>query len=315
MPPDVVICECFARDGLQHEPEFVPTDAKIAMIDACTDAGFRRVEATSYSHPERVPAFRDAGAVLAGIRRGPGVAYKATCPNPKAVGRALADLDAGVGAEELSFLASATESHTMRNLRTTRAQQWANIEEMAEAAGGRFQIVGVVSMALGCAIEGPVDPGRVVEDVARFGAVGARLVTIGDTTGMGTPKSVAALFRRLRRDVPGVEPVAHFHNTRGTALANGMAALEAGCRYFDSALGGVGGSPAQYGYGGEGFTGNACTEDLVGVFEAEGVSTGLDLDKLMAASRLAETVLGRPLHSLVARAGFAPMPALESSHA
>ncbi|WP_433272295.1 hydroxymethylglutaryl-CoA lyase [Actinosynnema sp. CS-041913] len=303
MADRVTLCECFARDGLQHEPDFVPTATKLSTVEAFVAAGFRRIEATSYSHPDRVPAFRDASEVLAGVPRRPGVAYKATCPNPRAVRRALADLDAGRGADELSLLVSATESHTERNLRTTRARQWDNVTEMVRLADGRFTLVGVLSVALGCPFEGPVDPGRVVEDFGRFADLGVTLVTVGDTTGLGTPPTVGKLFARLAAEYPDVPAVAHFHNTRGTALANCVAALDAGCRYFDSAFGGVGGHPAGITYGG-GLTGNTCTEDLVNLFEAMGVSTGLDLDLVLAASARCEEALGRPLHSMVARAGF-----------
>ena len=307
MPDKVILCECFARDGLQHETLDVPTADKVAVIDAFTAAGFPRIEAISYSHPGRVPAFRDASEVLRAIHRGPGVHYKATCPNPRAIARAVADLEAGHGATELSLLVSATESHTERNLRTTRAAQWDQVAEMVRLAAGRFRLVGVISVALGCPFEGRVDPGVVVEDAARFAALGAELVTIGDTTGHGIPASVRSLFRRLAAEAPNIAPVAHFHDTRGTGLANCMAALEAGCRHFDSAFGGVGGHPAQIQYGG-GFTGNVVTEDLVNLLEAEGVDTGLDRDAVLAASRLCERVLGRELHSMVARAGYGLLP-------
>jgi hydroxymethylglutaryl-CoA lyase len=303
-PDAVTICECFARDGLQHETEFVPTATKVALLDQFAAAGFTRIEATSYSHPGRVPAFADASEVLAGVARRRGVAFKATCPNPRAVARALADLDAGHGAEELSFLVSATESHTGRNLRTTRDGQWARVGEMARLAAGRFRIVGVVSVAFGCPFDGAVDPGRVAEDVARFVDLGADAVTLGDTTGVATPAAIAELFGRVQRSHPGLPVIAHLHNTRGTAIANAVAALDAGCRHFDSALGGVGGHPATIGYG-AGLTGNVCTEDLVSLFDAMGVPTGLDLDGLAAASAACEQALGRPLHSMVARAGFA----------
>lgn len=301
--PDVVLCECFARDGLQHETEFVATADKIALIDAFTGIGFKRIEATSYSHPERVPAFRDASDVLAGITQGAGVYYKATCPNLRAVNRALGDLDAGRGANELSLLVSASEGHTQRNLRTDRETQWRNVSEMSAAARRRVRLVGVVSVAFGCPFDGYVDPGRVVEDVARFADLGADLVTIGDTIGTATPASVRQVFERLLAEVPQTIPVAHFHDTRGTGLANCVAALEAGCTHFDSAFGGVGGHPAQIEYGG-GYTGNVATEDLVNLLEELGVSTGLDLDGVQAASRLCEQILGRQLNSMVARAGF-----------
>ncbi|GAA4231816.1 hydroxymethylglutaryl-CoA lyase [Actinomadura meridiana] len=303
MADRVTICECFARDGLQHEQTYVPTDAKIDLIGAFAAAGFARIEATSYSHPERVPAFRDASTVLAGLPRPAGVAYKATCPNPRAVERAITDLDAGHGATELSLLVSATESHTERNMRSTRAGQWERVTEMVRLAAGRFRLVGVISVAFGCPFEGAVDPGVVAADAARFAELGVDLVTLGDTTGLATPTTVRSMFTRISSEIPDTPLVAHFHNTRGSGLANCVAALEAGCRDFDSSLGGVGGHPAQIHYGG-GMTGNVCTEDLVNLLESEGIDTGLDLDGVMAASRRCEQALDRPLHSMVARAGF-----------
>lgn len=303
MGDHVTICECFARDGLQHEQAFVPTDVKVGLIDAFARAGFTRVEATGYSHPDRVPALCDAGEVLAGLPRRDGVSYKATCPNRKAVERAVADLEVGHGATELSLLVSATESHTERNLRTTREAQWRNVAAMARLAAGRFRLVGVVSVAFGCPFEGVVDPGVVAADVARFAELGVDLVTLGDTTGLATPRTVRAMVSRVTADFPDCTVVAHFHNSRGTALANCLAALDAGCRDLDSAMGGVGGHPARIEYGG-GLTGNVCTEDLVNLLEAEGMHTGLDLDEVLAASRSCEEALGRPLHSMVARAGY-----------
>lgn len=298
-----MICECFARDGLQHEPAAVPTPAKIEIIDAITAAGFPRIEATSYSHPVQLPVFADASDVLRGIERRQGVYYKATCPNQKAIERALADLVAGYGAGELSLLVSATEAHTAHNLRTTRERQWRNVTDMATLAGDRFHLIGVVSMAFGCPFEGRVDPSSVLDDIARFAAIGVRHVTIGDTTGHGTPSAVRRMFEKIALDMPEVTAIAHFHDTRGTGLANCMAAYEAGCRWFDSALGGVGGHPVQIRYG-EGQTGNVATEDLVNLFEAEGIDTGLDLDRLRDASMLCEKTLGRELQSKVARAGY-----------
>ncbi|MBN9220538.1 MAG: hydroxymethylglutaryl-CoA lyase [Mesorhizobium sp.] len=297
------MCECFARDGLQHEPAVVPTRAKIEIIDAITRAGFPRIEATSYSHPVQLPAFADASDVLRGIERRQGVYYKATCPNQKAIERAVVDLTGGHGAGELSLLVSATEAHTERNLRTTRERQWHAVAGMAELAGGRFRLIGVVSMAFGCPFEGRVDPSSVLDDIARFASIGVHHVAVGDTSGHGTPSAVRRMFKRIAADLPGVTAIAHFHDTRGTGLANCLAAYEAGCRWFDSALGGVGGHPVQIQYG-EGQTGNVATEDLVNLFEAEGVDTGLDLDLLREASLLCEKTLGRDLHSKVARAGY-----------
>ena len=297
----VVLCECFARDGLQHEPAFVPTATKRALVERFAALGFPRVEATSYSNPKVVPQFADASELLRTLSRVPSVYYKATCANVKAVERALADLDAGHGANEISLLVSATESHTQKNLNRTRAGQWQNIAEMVRAAKGRWRMIGTVSVAFGCPFEGKVDAGSVVADVERFVELGVEHVALGDTTGMATPKSVKEVFSRMK----GI-PIAHFHDTRGTGLVNYVAAYEAGVRHFDSSFGGVGGHPAKVKYGG-GFTGNVCTEDLVNLFESMGVDTGVDLDGLLATAELCEQALGRELNGRVTRSGLNPL--------
>ena len=297
----VTLCECFARDGLQHEPAFVPTATKRALIERFTALGFARIEATSYANPKVVPQFADASDLLGSLPRRPGTHYKATCANPRAVERALADLDAGFGVNEISLLVSATEAHTRKNLKRTRAEQWANVEEMARLAGGRFRLVGTVSVAFGCPFEGKVDPGVVADDVARFASLGVAHVALGDTTGLATPRSVAAMVARMPREAT---LIAHFHDTRGTGLANYVAALDAGVRFFDASFGGVGGHPAKVAYGG-GHTGNVCTEDLVNLFEAMGIHTGIDLDGLVETARYCEQVLGRELHGRVTRSGLA----------
>src|SRR5688572_3549153 len=232
----VTLCECFARDGLQHEPGFVPTATKRALVERFAALGFRRVEATSYSNPKVVPQFADASDLLKNLQRRDGVFYKATCANVKAVERALADLDAGYGVNEISLLVSATESHTQKNLKRSRAEQWANVEEMVKTAGGRFRMVGTVSVAFGCPFEGRVDPGSVAADVERFVEFGVEHVAIGDTTGMATPASVRSMFKGL---TARTIPIAHFHDSRGTGLVNYVAAYEAGVRHFDSSFGGV----------------------------------------------------------------------------
>ena len=303
---DVVLCECFARDGLQHEIDFVPTDRKRALIERFTDLGFQRVEATSYSNPKVVPQFADASDLLRSLPRRAGVHYKATCANVRAVERALADLDAGFGVTEISLLVSASEAHSMKNLRQPRAAQWDNIRKMAAAAQGRFRLIGTISVAFGCPFEGTVDPDVVVADAIRFAETGVSHVALGDTTGMATPASMKALVGRITQDVPGVMLIAHLHDTRGTGLVNAVAAYEAGVRYFDCSFGGVGGHPAQVKYGG-GYTGNVCTEDLVNLFESLGIRTGIDLGALIDTSRFCEETLGRELYGRVARSGLNPL--------
>ena len=295
----VTLCECFARDGLQHEPAFVPTATKRALIERFAGLGFARVEATSYANPKVVPQFSDATELLQGLSRRAGTFYKATCANVRAVERALADLEAGYGANEISLLASATESHTKKNLNRTRAEQWRNIEDMVRAAKGRFRMVGTVSVAFGCPFEGKVDAGVVVSDIEKFVALGVQHVALGDTIGAATPQTVKQIFSKIKKAVP----IAHFHDSRGTGLVNYVAAYEAGVRHFDSSFGGVGGHPAKVKYGG-GYTGNVCTEDLVNLFESMGIATGIDLDALLATAEFCEQVLGRELYGRVTRSGL-----------
>jgi hydroxymethylglutaryl-CoA lyase len=301
----VTLCECFARDGLQHEPAFVPTATKRALVERFAALGFPRVEATSYSNPKVVPQFADASELLKSIQRKPEVFYKATCANVRAVERALADLDAGYGANEISLLVSATESHTQKNLNRTRAEQWQNIAAMVDAAKGRFRMVGTISVAFGCPFEGKVDPGSIASDVEKFVQLGVTHVALGDTTGMANPKTVKDLFAETSK-IKNLVPIAHFHDTRGTGLVNYVAAYEAGVRHFDSSFGGVGGHPAKVEYGG-GFTGNVCTEDLVNLFESMAIETGIDLDGLLATAEFCEQALGRELYGRVTRSGLNPL--------
>ncbi len=279
----------------------MPTATKRALIERFAALGFRRIEATSYSNPKVVPQFADASELLRSLPRRAGTFYKATCANLRAVERALADLDAGFGVNEISLLVSATEAHTQKNLNRTRAEQWAEHRRDGALAGGRFRLVGTVSVAFGCPFEGKVDPGVVAEDVAairqpRRGARGARR--------HHGPRHAAVGARPWSQRMPrGATPIAHFHDTRGTGLVNYVAAYEAGVRYFDSSFGGVGGHPAKVKYGG-GFTGNVCTEDLVSLFESMGIDTGIDLDGLLATAEFCEQVLGRELHGRVTRSGL-----------
>ncbi len=304
--PQVTLCECFARDGLQHETVMLPLATKVALIDRFAEIGFRRVEATSYSNPKVVPQFADASELLQALPRRPGVFYKATCANVRAVERALADQALGFGANEISLLVSASESHSQKNLARSREAQWANIAEMVAAAQGRFRLVGTISMAFGCSFEGAVDPQAVLADVRRMRDLGVDMVSLCDTTGTATPRDTRRLFEQARAEAPGTTLVAHFHDTRGTGLANYVAALEAGVTHFDSAFGGVGGHPVKVTYGG-GHTGNVCTEDLVDLFEAMGVDTGIDRGRLLEVARACEQALGRTLDGRVTRSGLNPL--------
>ena len=306
MTTDVTICECFGRDGLQHEPDFIATDIKRQLIERFAALGFSRIETTSYSNPAVVPQFADASELLKVLPRKEGVFYKATCANFRAAERALIDAVAGYGVNEISMLVSASEAHTKKNLKRTRAEQWHNVREVAAMTGKRFRTIGTVSVAFGCPFEGAVDESVVIEDATRFAEIGVLHVALGDTTGMATPASVKSMFARLARELPQVTPIAHFHDTRGTGLANYVAAYEAGVRFFDSAFGGVGGHPVKVKYGG-GYTGNVCTEDLVNLFESMGIRTGINLDGLIDTARFCEQVLQRELHGRVTQSGLNPL--------
>ncbi|WP_422367378.1 hydroxymethylglutaryl-CoA lyase [Pelagibius sp.] len=306
MSERIVVSECFARDGLQNEPDIVSTETKVALIDRFSRLGLPRIEATSYSNPKVVPQFSDASEVLAKITRRDDAHYKATCANLRAVERANADHDAGKGVNEISLLASATESHSQKNLRATKDEQWQRIAEMVSAAGSRYRLIGSLSVTFGCPFEGAVEPGVVVDDCIRFAELGIQHVSLGDTTGLATPWSVDALFERIGKAAPDVTLIAHFHDSRGTGLANCVAAYGAGCRWFDSSFGGAGGHPAKIKYGG-GHTGNVATEDLINLFEAMGVQTSVDLDGLLDVAQFCEGTLGRQLNGKTLRTGLSPL--------
>lgn len=305
MERDVILNECFARDGLQNESDLVDTASKVALIDSFTDLGFQRIEATSYANPERVPQFADASAVLAGMRRGQGVLYKASCGNVRAVERANADFDRGAGPNEISLLASASEGHSKKNLNATKAEQWERISEMIAVAAGRYNLVGSLSVAFACPFDGPVSPDIVAQDCARFADLGVSTISLGDTIGAATPDRICDMFESLATAHPKLTFVAHFHDTRGLGLANCLAAYQAGCRYFDTAFGGAGGHPARIKYG-NGYTGNVATEDLVNMFEAMGIRTGIDLGGLIDTARRCEAAVGRELLGKVTRTGLSP---------
>jgi hydroxymethylglutaryl-CoA lyase len=309
---DVTLCECFARDGLQHEPDFLPTPEKRRLVERFAEIGFQRVEATSYSNPAVIPQFADASALLATLQRRAGVFYKATCANVRAVERAVGDLSAGHGANEISLLVSASESHSLRNLKRSRADQWLNIQEMADKALNQFRLIGTVSVAFGCPFEGRVSEAGVLADVEQFAKRGVKFVTLGDTTGVATPQSVKRLFSAVLATFPEITPIAHFHDTRATGLVNYVAALEAGVTWYDCAFGGVGGHPAKVKYGG-GHTGNVSTEDWVNLLESMGVRTGIDLHRLLDVAAECEAALGRELHSRVLRSGLNPLLPITAS--
>jgi hydroxymethylglutaryl-CoA lyase len=293
LPDRISLREVGPRDGLQNEAP-VPTASKVALIDALSGTGVSRIEAVSFVHPKAIPSMADAAEVWAAVAKAETVRYSALVPNLRGAQRAL---DAGF--REIEVVVSASDTHNSKNVNRTTEESLDDISELlqaAHAAGATCQVI--VSTAFGCPYEGEVPVERVLAVAGRALADGADGLSYGDTTGMATPGRVTALVGETRMRFPDADLNLHFHNTRGTGLANVLAALQLGVTDFDASVGGLGGCPYA-----PGATGNVCTEDLVHMVEDMGVDTGIDLDALLGAAREAERLVGRTLPSQVLRAG------------
>lgn len=293
-PDAVEIGEVGPRDGLQNEAT-VPVDDRIRLIDALSATGLRRIEAVSFVSPAAIPPMAGAADVMAGITRRPGVTYRALVPNVKGAELALA-----AGVDEIEVVVSASETHNRRNVKRSVDESVAAAGELTTLAhDAGTPVEAIVSTAFGCPYEGDVPEARVAGVAARLRDGGADRLSFGDTTGMATPARVHSLLDAL----DGVEITAdaislHFHNTRGTGLANVVTALERGVTRFDASIGGLGGCPYA-----PGATGNIVTEDLVHMLDDMGISTGVDLAALIGCAHLAQDIVGRELPGQVMRAG------------
>ena len=302
----VYLCECWARDGLQSIPQFVPTADKIKMLNEFSNLGFARIEATSFSNPKVVPQFVDAVDVLRGLNRKPGVSYKATCVNEKALDRAVETVQEGFGPDEVSFTISASETHNLQNSKMSHAEHWGKLEKMVRKADdAKLHVVATIVTAFGCPWEGTVSPQKIWKFVERFEQLGVNSICLGDTTGSANPWQVKAMFNELIARHPRIRFIAHFHDTRGTGIANCIAAYESGVRYFDCSIGGVGGqiANAQRRYQ-PGNGGNVCSEDLICMLNEMGVETGIDSAALISCGKQAEAILNMELRSNVVRCGM-----------
>jgi hydroxymethylglutaryl-CoA lyase len=289
----ISIREVGPRDGLQNEDP-VPTSAKVRLLDALSATGVKRIEAVSFVHPKAIPQMADADEVWAAAQRNPEVRYSALIPNSRGAQRAL---DAGF--REIEVVVSASDTHNRRNVNRSTDESLDDITGLIgllHAAGASVEVI--VSTSFGCPYEGDVDPARVAAIVDRAVADGADRVAFGDTTGMATPRRVREVVGLVRERQPDIPLLLHFHNTRGTALANILTALELGVTEFDASVGGLGGCPYA-----PGATGNVATEEVVHMLHDMGLDTGIDLGALIEAARLAEELVGRELPSGVLRAG------------
>lgn len=289
-PDRVSLREVSPRDGLQNEPP-VPTGDKIRLIDALSRTGLSRIEAVSFVSPKAVPQMADADEVWAAVEKHAGIRYSALAPNRRGVQRAL---DAGFSAVEV--VVSASETHNRANVGRSVAESLAELPDICALAREHLAAVEVViATSFGCPFEGDVDPAAVARIVESAEAAGAARVAFGDTTGMGTPRRVTDLLDAVDTGLP---VLMHFHDTRGTALANLLTALDRGVTEFDASAGGIGGCPFA-----PGASGNVATEEVVHMLHDMGVDTGIDLDALIGAAGLAQEIVGRPLESGVLRAG------------
>jgi hydroxymethylglutaryl-CoA lyase len=291
----VRIREVGPRDGFQNEPEVIPTDVKVRLIDALARTGVPRLELTSFVRADVIPQLADAREVLQRVDVPAGVARSVLIPNERGLDHALELRDRF---DEVNVFLSATESHNRANVNRSVEESLAGLERVlprAREAGLRCE--GVISVAFGCPYEGHVDPSTVIAIARRLAAAGTQEIGFGDTTGMANPAQVKGFFAQVCEALPDVELTAHFHNTRGQGLANVFAAWEAGVESFEASFGELGGCPVP-----AGATGNVATEDVVSMLHEMDVETGIDLPALLECSRAVQAQLGRPLgsHTLVA---------------
>lgn len=293
----VAIREVGPRDGFQNEPEVVPTDEKVRLIELLAASGLKRLEVTSFVRPDVIPQLADGPEVLSRISVPEHVSLSVLIPNERGLENALRQRERF---HEVNVFLSATESHNRANVNRSVAESLAGLERvLGRAREEGLRCEGVISVSFGCPYEGHVPPERVFEIARALRDAGAQEIGFGDTTGMANPGQVREFFPAARSALGAeVELTAHFHNTRGQGLANVLAALDAGVRSFESSFGELGGCPVP-----RGATGNIATEDLVSMLHEMGVETGVSLEAVLEAARAAQDVLGRPLGSHVLTAG------------
>jgi len=286
--------EVGTRDGLQMEQAFVPTDDKIALVNALSATGLAKIEVTSFTSPTAIPALRDAEIVMREIERRPGVVYTALVPNLRGAERAIE-----ARTDELNLVMSVSATHNIANLRMTQEQSFAALAQVVAVAQAANVAVNVsLSCVFGCPMEGDVPEAAVLGWVQRFVDLGVGGITLCDTTGMAFPAQVAQITAAARTRWPGVVFTLHFHNTRGMGLANVLAAIDAGADRFDASLGGLGGCPYA-----PGASGNISSEDALHMLQAMGYDTGVDLGKLLQVARALPGIVGHEVPGQVAKAG------------
>ncbi|MGH7270785.1 MAG: hydroxymethylglutaryl-CoA lyase [Polyangiaceae bacterium] len=300
LPDRVSVVEVSPRDGLQNERAVVPLRGKLRLIDALVEAGLSRVEITSFVSPKWIPQLADADDVARHAKAPPGVTFSALCPNIIGLERARA-----AGLSEIAVFVSASETHNRKNVHKSVADTLAVFgETIASALTAGLRVRGYVSTVWGCPFEGEIDPKHAAGIARKLLDLGCYQISLGDTIGVGTPRQTARILE-IMSDVAASDQLAmHMHDTRGTALANVLVGLEMGIRTFDASVGGMGGCPYA-----PGAAGNLATEDLVFMLHGMGIGTGIDLDRLVLAGRVAESVVGRALPGKIHQAGVQSLKA------
>ncbi len=294
LPDAVSVYEVSPRDGLQNEAAPIPLEGKKRLVEALVAAGLKRIELTSFVSPRWVPQLADADELVQAIVAPPDVSFSALCPNAKGLERARA-----VGLPEVAVFMSASETHNKKNTNKTIEQSFETFREVVPPAlEAGLRVRAYVSTVWGCPYEGNVPIERSLSITHTLLEMGCYQVSLGDTIGVGTPLETRNLVSQFLREIPAPKLALHFHDTRGTALANALVGLELGVRDFDASVAGLGGCPYA-----PGAAGNLATEDLVYMLHGMGVHTGVDLDRLIEAGRVAETVVGRRLPGKVHQAG------------
>jgi len=295
LPPEVSLYEVSLRDGLQNERATVLLRDKLRLADALASSGLRRIELTSFVSPKWIPQLADADELAKHAPKFPGVTWSALCPNERGLERAIA-----AGTEEIAVFMSASETHNQRNVNKTIAQTLATFDNViVGAVKAGIRVRGYASTAWGCPYEGAVPAEKVLWVAQELRRRGCYQISLGDTIGCGTPRQTRDLLRLFFQEFKPSELALHMHDTRGTALANVLVGLEMGIRDFDASVAGMGGCPYA-----PGAAGNLATEDLVYMLDGMGVRTGVDLEKLVEAGRVAESLVGRTLPGKVHQSGI-----------
>lgn len=290
----ITVCEVGPRDGFQNEKTFIPTARKIEIVNAMFAAGLRHIQVTSFVSPRAVPQLADATDVIAGIDRPEGSTLSALIPNLRGAERAAA-----AGVDAVHTVVSTSQTHNLKNVNRSIDQSLRDFETVTDLMHREgIEVEGGMATAFGCPFEGIVPPEQVARIAKRYQELGAKRVSLGDTTGMATPATVKAAISAIRTEAPEVDICLHFHNTRGVGLACVMAGLAEGVTYYDASIGGLGGCPFA-----AGATGNICTEDLVYLLQESGYRTGIDLALLTEVARMVQDTIGRDLPGHILKAG------------